>query len=343
MQAIIDNIQTLGPMLAIVWGLTIACTLIWPQHYRNSFLLMLSLIVTMVFAAGFFSDDSGYLLLFCFLLIMLGLFLVPILLVINGIQVIRREGLAPAHVLSLALGLFVGLGELVFVFYLLGISGTTGIDSTRPWLLFVIETVFYFSLLVLNFVLYTVFIQVMPHRMNFDYVIIHGCGLLGGDRMTKLLSNRVDKAIEIYQKCPRKPYIIPSGGQGPDETISEAQAMADYLLAHGIPQDHILLEDQSTTTYENLANSKAIIDERAGGKRTALVSSNYHVYRCLLFARQVGLRCTGIGADVAFYYWPSALIREFIAVFVTRHFLVRAMIGYLLFVTPILHVIFQRG
>ncbi|MBQ9316992.1 MAG: hypothetical protein IJ203_09230, partial [Atopobiaceae bacterium] len=81
MQAIIDNIQSVGPMLAGVWAITIACTIIWPQHYRNSFLLMLSLIVTMVFAAGFFSDDSGYLLLFCFLLIMLGLFLVPILLV----------------------------------------------------------------------------------------------------------------------------------------------------------------------------------------------------------------------------------------------------------------------
>ena len=339
MQAIIDNIQSVGPMLAGVWAITIACTIIWPQHYRNSFLLMLSLIVTMVFAAGFFSDDSGYLLLFCFLLIMLGLFLVPILLVINGILVIRREGLALAHVLSLALGIFVGVGEAASIVYVLGWSQYAN-DPISPWLMFVAFSVLYFSLLVLNFVLYTIFIQVMPHRMNFDYVIIHGCGLLGGTRLTKLLSNRVDKAIQIYERCARKPYIIPSGGQGPDEAVSEAQAMTTYLVEHGIPRDHILPEDQSTTTYENLANSKAIIDARPGSKKTALVSSNYHVYRCLLFARKVGLRCTGIGADVAPYYWPTALIREFIAVFLTRHFLVRALIGYLLFVGPVAYVLF---
>ena len=94
------------------------------------------------------------------------------------------------------------------------------------------------------------------------------------------------------------------------------------------------------TTRENLLNSKAIIDAREGEKKTALVSSNYHVYRCLLLAREIGLKCTGIGADVALYYWPSALIREFIAVFLTRHFLIRALVGYLLLICPILFSLF---
>lgn len=55
---------------------------------------------------------------------------------------------------------------------------------------------------------------------------------------------------------------------------------------------------------ENLRNSKALIEARDGGKRTALVSSNYHIYRCLCLAREVGLPCIGIGARVAVYHWP---------------------------------------
>ena len=115
--------------------------------------------------------------------------------------------------------------------------------------------------------------------------------------------------------------------------------MKNYLLRHGIPEGDILMEDRSATTWENLRNSKAIIDVREGKKKTALVSSNYHIYRCLRLARQVGLKCTGIGARVALYFWPSALIREFIAVFVTRRFLIWALIGYFLFISPVLYVL----
>ena len=175
--------------------------------------------------------------------------------------------------------------------------------------------------------------------MNFNYVIIHGCGLIGGEKLSKLLSNRVDKAIEIYNRCKKKPVIIPSGGKGEDEKLSEAEAMKNYLLEHGIPEEHIVLEDKSATTRENLINSKSLIDVREGKKKTALVSSNYHIYRCLRLAKEVGLKCTGIGAKVAFYYWPSALIREFIAVFLNKKFLIWAMIGYLLFISPILYAL----
>lgn len=139
-----------------------------------------------------------------------------------------------------------------------------------------------------------------------------GAGLSKGEKLTKLLAERVDKAMLVYQKAPTPPYLIPSGGRGDDEKISEAEAMKKYLIENGIPEDHILAEDQSTTTFENLVNSKKIIDARGGRCYTALVTSNYHVYRALRYCRKVGLQCTGIGSHVAFYYWPSALIREYV-------------------------------
>lgn len=337
----IENIQNFGPVFAFVWILTIACVLWWPQRYFNSLLLMAALLVTMLFVSGFFPPyASGWFLLACFLIVMLALFLVPALLIANGIQVIRRESLSLPHVLSLVLGVFVGIGEIATIVFVLGLSESIPIQGAYRWVLLLSATVFYFSFLVLSFVVYSMFIQTMPHRMDFDYVIIHGCGLADGERLTRLLSDRVDKAIEIYQKCAVKPVIIPSGGNGPDEKLSEAQAMKNYLLAHGVPEEHIVTEDRSATTRENLLNSKQIIDMMGGRKKTALVSSNYHIYRCLRLARSVGLKCTGIGSRTAFYYWPSALIREFIAVFLTRGFLIWSILGYLIFISPILYGLF---
>ena len=338
MTEIAENLHTMGPIFLGLWVLTILCALVRPQRFRNSFLLMAALLVTLLFLSGFFGNGvRGSFLLGCFLLVMLALFLVPLLLILNGVQMLRREAFSPAHVLSLGLGLVIGVGEAATVVYVLGLSGSLELGAANPWMLLLSFTVFYFSFLVLSFVLYTVFIQIMPHRMKYDYVIIHGCGLKDGEKLTRLLSNRVDRAIEIYRKCKTKPFIIPSGGRGSDEAISEAEAMKRYLLANGVPEERILLEDRSATTRENLLNSKAIIDSREGGRRTAIVSSNYHVYRCLLLAREVKLKCTGFGAAVALYYWPSALIREFIAVFVSRHFLIWSLLGYLLFIGPVLY------
>ena len=151
-----------------------------------------------------------------------------------------------------------------------------------------------------------------------------------------LLRDRIDKALEVYHKDPTPPILIPSGGQGTNETVSEARAMADYILSKGIPADKVLIEDKSTTTLENLKNSKALIEEREGGRYVALVTSNYHVYRALRYCRKIDLKCTGIGSHVAFYYWPSALIREYVAVHAEPKHLLMLILGWLVCILPLI-------
>ena len=204
----IENIQVVGPVFAFVWILTIVLTVWRPQMYFNSILLIIAIFVTMIFLGGFFGDGAGVFLLVCFIIVMIALFLVPVMLIINGVVMIKNESVCAAHLLSLGLGIFVGIGEIATVLYVLGLSGFAGFESLGLWNLFLVFTVFYFSCLVLSFVIYSVFIQHMPHRMTFNYVIIHGAGLAGGETLTKLLSNRVDKAIDIYEKCKVKPMII---------------------------------------------------------------------------------------------------------------------------------------
>ena len=136
-----------------------------------------------------------------------------------------------------------------------------------------------------------------------------------GEEPTPLLRGRIDKALELWSAQGCSAILVPSGGQGSDEVISEAEAMSRYMLRQGVPREAILTEDQSTTTMENLVFAKNLLDARqATPYRCAFVTSDYHVFRTALYASHVGLKGDGVGSKTAAYYFPTAFIREFIAI-----------------------------
>ena len=319
------------------------------SRYRNCFLLFFATVFSVIalsFLAGTYQKTFFIILLNA---IFFALLSVPLFLVINGVLMIRREGHRLANLLSLLLGLLVGAGELaaftaVVLPELAGSSWEIGgfLFKVSRLSMFFSVSVIYFSTVFLVFMLYCVFLQIIPWKRNFDYVIILGAGLLQGERVSRLLSDRLDKAIDIYNRHSVPPVLIPSGGKGADEKISEAEAMEGYLLDKGIPEDRIIKEDQSVSTFENLDNSKTIIDARSGSRNTVLVTSNYHVYRALRYCRKVGLKCTGVGSHVAFYYWPSAIIREFVAVHAEKKHFILLMAGWIMCMIPLLLVYFAK-
>ena len=339
-------IKTFYALITLIsWGILAFSFIKDRSRYRNCYLLFFALLVT-IFSATFLADghqvETLVVINFFVLIIVL---IVPLLLIYNGVVMIRKEGRSLANLLSLGMGILIGAGEIaLFVAVLLPLFIEGGLTdpniSTITLLLFVLSlTVVYISLSFLAFMFYTIFLMIIPRKSNFDYVIIHGAGLIDGSKVSKLLADRLDKAIDVYRKDPTPTILIPSGGKGSDEQLSEAEAMARYLIDKGIPEDRIIKEDQSRTTLENLKNSKAIIEKRPGSQYTALVTSNYHVYRALRYCRQIGLECTGIGSRVAFYYWPSALIREFIAINLDPKHLFFLILGWLLFMTPLIPVL----
>lgn len=95
-----------------------------------------------------------------------------------------------------------------------------------------------------------------------------------------LLQDRLDKALEYLEEHPDMAIVV-SGGQGGDEHMSEAQAMYDYLVEHGVDGAQILMEDRSTSTRENLEYSLALLEEN--GYDTAgdimVVSNGFHLAR----------------------------------------------------------------
>ncbi len=308
------------------------------SRYRNIIFLFVNLVQSFAIPMLIFSKYAiGIVVNLLIISVLLGvILLVPVFLLLNGIYMLRKEGFRFANLLSLLLGLVVGSGE-VMTFLALGQASPF---ANRPLMTLFFAlcsvSIIYGSLSFVSFMIYTLFLQVIPHRRDFDYVIIHGSGLINGNQVPKLLGDRLDKAIEIYHKDPTPPILIPSGGKGSDESVPEAVAMAEYLRQHGIPSDHIIEENASMTTYENIRNSMKIIEEREGRKYTALVTSNYHVYRALRYARQLSFSCKGIGSHVAWYYWPSALIREYVAVHRETKHLILFLVGWLIVAGPII-------
>jgi uncharacterized SAM-binding protein YcdF (DUF218 family) len=313
------------------------------SRYRNVVFLLFATGSVLFLIADLLGDFGGPFMMIFFILLMLLLLVLPIFLIINGVVMMRREGRGLANLLSLFLGIFLFAGEVAL--FLMGLNiffseeltmnaFSTAITATFPALIILLDTALYLSLTFLAFAFYSVFLQFIPVKRDFDYVIIHGAGIRKDGTVTKLLAERCDKAIAVYRRDPTPPYLIPSGGQGSDEVCSEAEAMQKYLMQNGIPEEKILMEDRSTTTMENVVNSRDIINSRPGRKYTALVTSNYHVYRAMRYARKAGLKAVGIGAHVAPYYWPSAVIREFIAVHREKKHLILFLIGYLLVLLP---------
>ena len=255
------------------------------------------------------------------LVVIAGFLLIPIIIVFSGIFLIfngfillKKEGFSKANLLSPIMGIVILL-FFVFMWIRAGFVTTDYNHWINIPVVFIIYTYIIFGFAFVGFMMYSCVYLWVPKKQHYDFIIIHGAGLLDGERVTPLLKRRIDKAVQAFQQS-KNPHIrlIASGGQGSDEKISEAQAMYNYLVEHtDVPKEAIILEEKSTTTYENLLFSKEIGEQLIENPRFLFVTNDYHVFRTSTYARQIGMQGDGLGCSTASYYIPSAFIREYVA------------------------------
>ena len=294
---------------AIFWGILFA----WsyrkePRQFKNAIFFLLTLIFA-VSACAIYAKDIWILLLLG-IAIPFAPIVTVVFLLVNARIVIRREGFSLSNVLP-------GLFAFAIVAWIIGIPVAIGMSDSKvvislSALFLALGLWFFFSFVAL--LVYSWFYRKLPRKRRFDYIIIHGAGLKG-EEPTPLLRGRIDKALDLWNAQGCSAILVPSGGQGSDEVISEAEAMSRYMLRLGVPREALLPEDQSTTTMENLVFAKNLLDARQTTPyRCAFVTSDYHVFRTALYASRIGLKGDGIGSKTAPYYFPTAFIREFIAI-----------------------------
>lgn len=147
-----------------------------------------------------------------------------------------------------------------------------------------------------------------------DSVIVLGAGVRG-DKVTLLLKMRLDRAVEFHQKNPDA-FIVVSGGQGFQETVTEAYAMEKYLIEQGVDKNKIIKEEKAVSTYENMKFSKEILDEKIGGDyRIVVITNNFHIFRGTSIAKKAGFEnVSHMHASLQWYNLMPCFLRESLAV-----------------------------
>lgn len=125
-----------------------------------------------------------------------------------------------------------------------------------------------------------------------DCLIVLGCQV-NGTEPSLMLRQRLDAAVEYLNAYPEAQCVV-TGGKGDRENISEAQCMFNYLTAAGIAPERVMMEDQATSTVENLRNTLALL----GGmpERVTILSSEFHLYRAGRMAADLGIEASLVPA-----------------------------------------------
>lgn len=337
----------------VVIGITVRSIRREARWMGNAFLVILSLLSAeglLVLVAGpatplLLQLELGVLLLSPLLVLVLAGFLLR-----NGFEMIRREGRSLGNLLSLLAGLALIALEAMAIavlvvqapqytalaLFAMLVSGYIGLELV--------------AFLLYSFVYSRV---VRRRRVDYVIALGAGLKdgrtvtpLLAGrvDRAIEVYREQLAAGGRVK--------LVMSGGRGDDEHVAEAVAMREYALAQGVPDADLLTEERSANTEQNLLYSRDVMatdfpasrpgestsalppaadrqslgtgaDDRAPGtavetasvgEPTAMiVTSDYHAMRAATLARRLGIRADAVGARTARYYWPSAVLREFVA------------------------------
>jgi len=240
-----------------------------------------------------------------------GAMLLGLLFLGTGLRVVRPEGRSRTNGLSLVLGVAMVTATVLAIW----------LFPPSPTLLGVVGVVVLLlpgcpGLVLVAYALYCLAYGRRRPRPAPAAIIVLGSGLVNGTVPT-LLAHRLDAARAAWhdeRAIGHEPLLVPSGGQGDDEPMAEGVAMTAYLVAHGIPAEAVATEDRSTTTEENLLLSREILRARglADAGHLRVVTSSYHVGRAALLTRSLGIDADVTAAPTAWYFLPSAFLREFL-------------------------------
>ena len=164
-----------------------------------------------------------------------------------------------------------------------------------------------------------VWVQV-PSPASFFYFYLRIAGIyfyelqVNGTKLSNSLKLRLERAKEYLDENPETIAVV-SGGKGSGEEISEAEAMYEYLVSQGIDETHLIKEDRSTNTNENLKYSLALLEEKSnkkpGNLRIGIVTNGFHVFRGTSIGKKMGCRqIEGVPAKSNKFLQLNYLVRE---------------------------------
>lgn len=148
-----------------------------------------------------------------------------------------------------------------------------------------------------------------------DYVILLGTQIRA-DGPSVDYRARLMSAYEYLTDNPGS-ILVATGGQGENEPVSEAEGAREFLVARGIQEERILLEDRSRNTVQNIRNAYALLTERGEDPSecsVVIVSASYHLLRASFIAENTGFSDIGTKGSTGLpVLMPHFYTREFFA------------------------------
>jgi len=142
------------------------------------------------------------------------------------------------------------------------------------------------------------------------YAIVLGARVKENGEPSLTLLYRLNETFQYLETYPHVKVIV-SGGQGEDEPISEADFMYEYLVREGIDERRIIIENQSTSTYENLLYSKERLPKEV--TKVTIISSDFHLARAQKIAGSLDLQSDVVAAQTPKVVEAKSNFRERLA------------------------------
>ena len=176
----------------------------------------------------------------------------------------------------------------------------------KKFLYFILEVLLFIAVVTAGINLYMVkkeeskIISLDELKDDYDAILVLGCKVENGGPSV-MLSKRLDKGIEVYNKIGSK--LLLSGDHGENE-YDEVNIMRDYILESNIDSKDIFLDHAGFSTYDSIYRAKNVF----GAKKIVIVTQRFHLYRALYIAEKLGLEAVGIKAEDVPY--QSVMIRN---------------------------------
>lgn len=129
-----------------------------------------------------------------------------------------------------------------------------------------------------------------------DCIIVLGCQVKADGRPSDMLHDRLQRGVELY-KLGAAPKLLMSGDHGQVE-YNEVDAMKQFAVDAGVPAEDVFKDHAGFSTYESIYRAKEIFQ----ADKVIIVTQEYHLYRAVYIARQLGVEAYGVHCDYRSYY-----------------------------------------
>lgn len=136
-----------------------------------------------------------------------------------------------------------------------------------------------------------------------DCIIVLGCQVRDDGSLSHMLRDRLMRGLEVYN-AGAAPKLLMSGDHGRKD-YDEVGAMKQYAIDNGVPSENVFMDHAGFSTYETVYRAKEIFE----ADKVIIITQEYHLYRALYIAEQLGIEAYGVSADLNRYAGQS--MRDF--------------------------------